>query len=508
MPTSDLPAPTGLSQKAAAGVAWSTIATVGKQILSIASLATVARVLGPGAYGIMGMANLVIVFIANFRDLGTGTAIVQRPAVTQRLLSSLFWVNCFLGLLLALAVAGASPWTARFFRAPELVPILCVISVSLWLSSAGVVHNSLLLRNMRFRSLAVADLVAAGAAYAVALSCAYSGFGVWSLVYANVANSLMSTIIYWMAAGWRPRAEFDGGEIKAVTGFSLNLSGFGLVNYLSRNADNAIVGKVLGAVALGNYQVAYNLMLTPLQNISSVIAQVTLPGFALIQDDDARFRSAYLRSSSIVSLITFPIMAGLGVVADPFIRAVLGQKWIGAIAIFQILAPVGLLQSVQTLVGSIYIAKGRTDWMFRFGIYFCVVVVIAFLLGVHFGAVGVAAAYLIAYTTLLLYPGFAIPFSLIGLRMSDFVSALLPQSLLAAAMAAICWAWLHGLTMVSISNVWFRLLSTSLLGTIVYLSGLAMFRPKAPGYVIEILSTSQNPVAQKYTPTIRRILRA
>jgi O-antigen/teichoic acid export membrane protein len=507
MRTSDLPAPTGLSQKAAAGVAWSTIATAGKQILSIASLATVARVLGPGAYGIMGMANLVIVFVTNFRDLGTGTAIVQRQSVTNSLLSSLFWVNCFLGVFLAIAVAGTSPLTARFFDAAELVPILCVISVSLWLSSAGVVHNSLLLRNMRFRALAIADLAAAGAAYGVALACAYSGLGVWSLVYANLANSLTSTVFYWIAARWRPNPQFDREEIKAVTGFSLNLSGFGLVNYFARNADNAIVGKVLGAVALGDYQVAYNLMLTPLQNISSVIAQVTLPGFAQIQNDDARFRSAYVRSSSIVSLITFPIMAGLGVVADPLIRAVLGQKWIGAIVVFQVLAPVGLLQSVQTLVGSIYIAKGRTDWMFRWGVYYCIVVVIAFLAGVHFGAVGVAAAYLIAYTTLLLYPGFAIPFGLIGLRMRDFASALLPQALLTASMVLVCWGWLHGLTIVSISNVWFQLLSTSLLGAIMYLAELLLFRPKAIGYALDIASTSQNPVAQKYVSVLKRISR-
>ncbi len=387
MSTTDSPA-MSLSHKAVVGVGWSSISTAGKQVLSVLSLATVARLLGPGAYGIMGMAALLLVFISIVRDMGTGTAIVQRPSITNRLLSTLFWVNSAFGLLLTLTVVAVSPLMARFFGEPRLIAILSTISLSLSLNSAGIVHNSILLRNMQFKALAVADLGSGFVGYIVALTCAYSGLGVWSLVYANIANSFTSTAVYWIACRWRPSAEFDGKELKGVTRFSLNLSGFGLVNYFARNSDNMIVGKVLGPVALGNYQVAYNLMLTPLQNVSSVIAQVTLPAFSQIQGDNARFRSAYLRSSSIISLLTFPMMAGLGVVADPFIRAILGLKWTAAIPVFQILAPVGLLQSVQTLVGSIYIAKARTDWMFRYGVYSCVVVVTAFLIGVRFGTVG------------------------------------------------------------------------------------------------------------------------
>ncbi len=150
--------------------------------------------------------------------------------------------------------------------------------------------------------------------------------------------------------------------------FSLNLSGFGIVNYASRNADNLIIGRVLGSIQLGYYQMAYNLMLAPIQNISSVISQVAYPAFSRIQDDNERFRSAYVRSCALIALVTFPVMAGLAVIADPLVRVILGSKWIGAIRIFEILAPVGLLQSVQTTVGQIYTAKARTDWMFRWGL--------------------------------------------------------------------------------------------------------------------------------------------
>jgi PST family polysaccharide transporter len=450
----------------------------------------------------MGMAALLIVFISIIRDLGTGTAIIQRPTITNGLLSTLFWVNCGFGALIAMLVVATSPIVAHFFHQPQLTPILCAISISLWLNSAGIVHNSLLMRNMQFRPLAIADLGSGLAGYVAALISAYSGLGVWSLVYANITAAFTSTAVYWATAAWRPDLEFDRHELRTVAKFSLNLSGFGLTNYFARNSDNLIIGKVLGPVALGNYQVAYNLMLTPLQNVSSVIGQVTLPAFAQIQDDNERFRSAYLRSSSIIALLTFPMMAGLGIVADPLIHCVLGSKWLGAIPIFQILAPIGLIQSVQTLIAAIYIAKGRTDWFFRWGLYTCAVLIAAFLVGVRFGAVGVAVAYFITYLVLMMVPGFLIPFSLIGLRMRDYLWALFPQALLTAGMSIICWLCLYSLGVYGITNNWVRLITTSLLGAGVYTIALYLRPIPAVRHITEILGRSNNRLALKFVSII------
>ncbi len=495
--------PASLSQKAAAGTAWSTLSTVGRQLLSIASMATVARILGPGVYGVMGMANLLLVVVVNFRDLGTGTAIVQRLSIVHRLLASLFWLNCLMGVLMALAVIAASRFTAQFFHTPELVPILCTISISFVLSAFGIVHNSLLLREMRFKALAVTDLVSAVVSYLVALTCARRGLGVWSLVFANIANSATTTSLYWITSAWRPTWEFSMSEVRSVMGFSLNLFGFGLANYGYRNADNIIIGRVIGRIPLGNYQMAYNLMLLPLQNISSVIAQVVFPGFSQIQEDNERFRLAWVRSVCIIALFTFPVMAGLGILADPFIRAVLGPKWLGAIPIFEVLAPVGAVQSIQTLVGAIYMAKGRTDWMFRWGLLNCVVLIPAFLVGVRFGAIGVAVAYCAAYFGVLTYYGFAIPFRFIELRFRDFAAALLPQIWLTLGMTAICYSWIRLLGIASISNPWMKMISTALLGAAVYVTGLLVFRPAVIQYLRGMMAESQNKMVIKLASLCR-----
>ncbi|MBV8552209.1 MAG: MOP flippase family protein [Acidobacteriaceae bacterium] len=494
-------AETTLTRRAVSGTAWSATSTVGRQILTLASVATVARLLGPAAYGIMGMASLPIVFILNFRDLGTGSAIVQRLSVSSRLLSSLFWVNFSVGIAMALVVIAASPLIAAFFHTPELIPILSTLSLSFWFASCGIVPNSILIREMRFKSIALADIGSGLASYLIALGFAYSGFGVWSLVFASLTGSFTATLLYWLACPWRPSREFDAEEVKSVTSFSLHLSGFGIVNYFARNADNIIVGRVLGQSQLGNYQMAYNLMLQPIQNISSVIAQVTLPAFAKIQQDNERFGHAYIRSCMMIALITFPVMAGLGVVADPLIRAVLGPKWIGAILIFQILAPVGFLQSIP--VGQIYVAKGRTDWLFRWALVNTTLFVVAFLIGVRFGTVGVASAYCIVYLGLLMVPSFVVPFRLIGLKISEFAYALLPQVLITAAMALLCVLWLHGLHAVGATNNWLRLLSTALLGAFFYIAALMIIRPPVMRVMEEVIGHSSNPSVLRILTSLR-----
>ena len=498
MPGFDSNQPTGLTQRAVSGTAWSTFATIAKQLLSLASMATVARVLGPGAYGLMGMAALVIALVVMFRDLGTASAIVQRPSVSSRMLSSLFWVNLAIGLTVSGAVFATAPLIADFFHAADVKWILRALTLSLLFASCGVVQNALLMRLMHFKAIAAVDTTSALISYLSALLSACAGLGVWSLVIANIVGSLVSTLGYWIACStWRPSFGFDLAEIQSVMHFSLNLSGFGVVNYASRNADNLIIGKALGSVPLGYYQMAYNLMLAPIQNVSSVISQVVYPAFARIQSDNERFRSAYVRSCALIGLFTFPIMSGLAVIADPLVRVLLGAKWLGAVLIFQVLAPVGLLQSVQTTVGQIYTAKNRTDWMFRWGLASSVVLVTAFLCGVHYGALGVAIAYSVAYLGVIAYPCFAIPFRLIDLRVRDFARVIWPQIAVTALMTVVCIVWLGVTVAWHIGSDWTRITSTCSLGVLAYLAGLAAAKPPVLYFLSEVITTSENKVVRR-----------
>jgi O-antigen/teichoic acid export membrane protein len=485
--------PESLTKRTVSGTAWSGVSVVGRQLLSFLSVAILARMLPASAYGLLGEANIVTNFLLTFRDLGTATALIQKREVSRELLSGIFWMNFVLGVVLAACVVAVSVPTALFFREPQLAPVMQVLAASFWFSSLGVVHSALLSREMAFRRIAIADLSGAVSGTAVAITLAVRGAGVWSLVFGTLTNTAVSTVVLWCVLPWRPqRAVADWKEISSIASYSLHLSGFGFVNYFSRNADNLIVGRFLGSAQLGYYQMAYSLMLYPLQNVSGVISQVLMPALSKLQDDNARFRSAYLRTCALIGVITFPMMAGLMVVADPFVRVVLGEKWLPVIALLRIFAPLGLIQSIMTTVGSIYMAKGRADWMFRWGLTFAVLAVASFFAGLPWGIQGVALAYAIVLL-LTMYPGFAIPFTLIELRIGEFWSALWPQLRIALLMATVSGGWLMAIQWLGVTRAWALLTSTVTFGVISYVAMFYWWKPAALAEIAQILRQTGRP---------------
>jgi PST family polysaccharide transporter len=426
-------APTTLTRKAVIGTGWSAAAMAGRQLLSVVFVGILGRLLGPEAYGVVGMAAIVTNFLINFRDLGTGAAIIQRKEVSGRFLSTLFWMNMTLGATLTL-IAIVSSWpAAAFFSQPRVASVLQVLGFSFFIASLGIVPDSLLRRESLFQYLAVSDLAGAIFGYAIGVTCAFRGLGVWSLVIASLTGVVVSTSLNFRFARWHPKLTFDWGDLRSVRAFSTHLTVFAVFNYIARNADNLIVGRVLGTGPLGQYQMAYSLMMFPLQNISSVIAQAQFPSFARIQDDLPRFRDAWLRSCRLVSLITFPVVAGLAVVADPLVRTMLGPKWIPVVGLFRILAPVGMIQSVVGLVGIVHVARGRTGIAVWIGLMAAVVTLTAFLIGVHWGVTGVATAYLIA--SLIIAPvSFLIALHRIKLPVATAIVSLTPVFLTTMAM--------------------------------------------------------------------------
>jgi PST family polysaccharide transporter len=249
---------------------------------------------------------------------------------------------------------------------------------------------------------------------------AFSGFGVWSLVWQQVISSFVIVIFLWSFSNWRPKILFRWQRVKELLGFGLNLTGFSFVNYFNRNLDNLLIGKFLGSAPLGFYNLAYQLLLFPLSNISSVIGRVMFPSLSAIQDDKSSVRYIYIKATRYIAAIACPLMMGLLVVAPQFIMVVFGSQWERSIFLVQILALVGLTQPIGATVGWIYQSQGRTDIMFRWGIFSTVVYAMAFIIGLHWNVEGVVIAYAIA-GYLITYPAWAIPFKLINLKVGYFI---------------------------------------------------------------------------------------
>ena len=255
----------------------------------------------------------------------------------------------------------------------------------------------------------------------------------------NVSMTFIYAALIWITEHWIPELHFKWEDIKTIIGFSANLSGFSFLNYFSRNADYLLIGKFMGAIALGYYTLAYTIMLFPLSKLSSVLSKVMFPALSQIQHDNSKFKLFYLKSTKYIAFVSFPMMLGLFAIADEFVLVVFGTKWAPVIFLIKVLTIVGLMQSIGTTVGSIYLAKGRTDWMFRWGIFSSIVTVSAIAIGLRWGINGVAVCYAIS-VLFIAYPSFAIPFRLIGLRFTDFVLNLKEETATSLIMLVIVMA--------------------------------------------------------------------
>jgi PST family polysaccharide transporter len=395
---------------------WSAASQLLRQLLQFISTLFLARVLLPSDFGLMGMVMVVVGFVGLFKDLGTSAAVIQKREVSEELLSSIFWVNAGFGLFALAILYLLAPAIAVFYHEPRVGPILRLMSFSFLVSGLSNVHQAILERGLEFEKLARLEIVATSAGVVVGVGAALNGLGVWSLVFQTVAVTTAMTVMLWSACRWKPTYSFSLAEVRSVSGFSLNLAGFSILNYFVRTGDCLLIGRFLGAQQLGYYTLAYSIMFLPLQSISSVVGRVMLPVYSQMQDDHNRFQFVYLKIVGAIALLSFPLMLGLWALVEPFILFTFGAQWQPAVLLLIILVPIGMIQSLGTTVGSIYQAKGRTDLMFRWILCAGPSIILAFVVGLRWGIVGVTICYAIA-SVVLAYPNFAIPFRLINLSM-------------------------------------------------------------------------------------------
>jgi PST family polysaccharide transporter len=427
-----------LRNSTASGLRWTAMSQAAKQVMNVFVSLVLARLTGPGAYGLIGIVTIMTGFAALFVDLGLGSGLVQRAHLQEEHVSAVFWVNVLAGAVLAALMAVCAPLVAEFYGEPSITMIMRVTSLGFALGAVGTVQNALLTRQMRFRELAAIDITATAVSGLLGVAAALAGFGVWSLVTQTLAQACMRTAGLWYRSPWRPRTAPRFAGIQGLAHFSGNLFVYNVFNYWVRNLDNVLIGRYVGAFALGLYSRAYQLMLLPVQQIAGVSGNVLFPAMSSVQHDRVRVRSIYLRSISAMHLVAAPVYAGLFAVADTFVLAVLGAPWLPMVPLLRILCIIGFWQPVGSSTGWIYMALGRTDVMMKWGVFTGVLYVAGFYVGLKWGLIGVTWSYCIA-GVIAWYPGWAIAGKLVDITFGDMVRPLLPSSACAVAMAGLVW---------------------------------------------------------------------
>ncbi len=378
------------------GLLWKIISIVVKQGSRIVVGIVLARLLTPDDYG---LAALVLVFaslVYIFSDLSLGAALVQRKTLTEGDRSTVFWVSVASGALCTVVGIAIAGLVAEFYREPAVKPLFIVVSFSFVIVSLGVTQEALLTRAMSFRALELRQMAASLMGAVVAIVIAARGGGAWAIIVQQLVVVGAGTFLIWFVSPWRPHLVFSKTSLRELGSFGGNVFGSRMVAYLHRNADNLLIGRYLGPAALGAYSLSYNVILLPFSQVAGPLEQLLYPAFSRLQDETTRLQEAFLRVNRLVCTINMPLLLGLAVLADQFVPVVLGEQWRSAIPVIQILAAVGVVQSLQALNGSVLQARDRTNWLLRYTILYTVITVGAFVAGVPFGIVGVAVALAVA----------------------------------------------------------------------------------------------------------------
>jgi PST family polysaccharide transporter len=367
-----------------------------KFVITIAATSVMARLLTPNDYGLIGMVAFVTGFVSMYKDLGLSAATIQRSEISSEQISTLFWINLLLSVGLALFTAAIAPLVAWFYGESQLTWITAVTAVGFIISGVAVQHEALLRRQMRYLALALIGLTSMAMGYVVGIVMAWNGFRYWALVASQLAVAATSTLLIFSFVRWTPGLPKRNTGVRSMIKFGGNLTGFTTINYFSRNLDNLLIGRFWGAQQLGLYSRAYQLMALPIEQINEPVTSVAVPSLSRLIDSPESYRKAYLRMLEKIALLTMPCVVLMIVTSDWIIQIILGSQWVDATRIFVLLGVTALFQPVANTTGWLLISQGRTHHMLQWGLISGPIIMAAIVVGLPWGAVGVAASYAFA----------------------------------------------------------------------------------------------------------------
>jgi PST family polysaccharide transporter len=359
-----------------------------------------ARLVAPRDFGLIAIALVVVNFAALLSGLGLGPALVQRRDLRPEHVAVAFTLSAGFGMGLAALIALSAVPAAAFFDQPELRRILPVLALIFVCKGVEVTPNDMLTRELRFRAYYLTSTAAVALASAAGVVLAVAGLGIWALVGLSLVEAVVASVLAWVVAiragVWTPSFSMDRAALRDLLPYSSYVTMSLLVGYGQGNADNLLIGKLLGARPLGYYSLAYRTFLLPLQKFGEVVSATVFPALAAVRDDPQRLRQGFLRSSQYVALVFFPITVGIAVTAPQMVPVVFGRQWVPAVHTLQVLAMSGPLLSMTRLRGALCLAIGKPQWDLWLNAVGLALFVPAFVIGVQYGILGVAAAFTLA----------------------------------------------------------------------------------------------------------------
>lgn len=452
------------------GVAWSAVERFAVQGINFLLQLVIARLLLPSDYGLIAMLVIFLAIAQCFIDSGFGNALIQKQDRTQTDYSTVFYFNIAVGVAMYLLMVLASPFIARFYEQPILQQIILWWGLNLIINSFAIVQRTILTVAINFKLQAIISVIGVVISGLVALYMAYAGYGVWALVVQSLLNSAIGALLLWLLVRWHPSWEFSASSFRSLFSFGSKLLASSLLHTVYTNLYTLVIGKAFNASQLGLYSKASNISKLPSLNITNILNRVLYPVLCEVQDDNSRVTDKFYLYIRLSSLIVFPLMVGLAVVAEPAVLLVLSEKWLPCVPYLQILSIAYMWDPVMNLTCSVLNVKHRSDLMLRAEIVKKVVAIVILVVTIPFG-VEIMCYGLLCYSFIDLfiitqYTKRILP----EITFFNHVKKILPILLQSLFMGVIVWIW-----MLMFDNLFVQLFGGVFVGGVVYLTSIFVF---------------------------------
>lgn len=385
------------ARRVAASVLYSGAGSVTARLLNAVALFYTLKVISEEQFGIAALALAFFSTTKALTELGLGTAIVQEKRIGRTQIDSLFWTSFSLSVVVYGIIFIGSPFIAAFYDTPVLSPMIRVYMLAIIAFSFYMISSKLMMRDLEFKKLAISDNVALAASAGLMIYLAFTGWGAWAIVLAELANKVGQMAFSLMFKPYFPRFQYSYDQVKHLLEFGLYTTGSNFFQKFYMNADYLIIGKFFSMELVGIYSFAYRLVFDTVKELANVINRVAYPAFSKLQYQNPRLRNYFFTMSRASMLLVGTVMVIIGTYIDWFLPLVGYEKWMDAVPYMRLFVAVGIIQCLVTLLPKLINAKGEARFIFYFTSANAILLPAGFLIASQISMMAVALVWLTVY---------------------------------------------------------------------------------------------------------------
>ncbi|UCH12355.1 MAG: lipopolysaccharide biosynthesis protein [Candidatus Omnitrophota bacterium] len=356
-----------------------------------------ARLLSPNDFGLFGIALLSMSCLETFAQTGFEQALIQKKKDIKEHLDTAWTTNLIRAFLLCFILFISAPAIGLFFNNPKAIILIRTIALAVFLKGLTNIRVIYFIKELKFNKQFIYRSIGIMAEFIVGVSLAIILRSAWALLFGLLANYFVTFLVSYIIYPYRPKLELNVEKFKELFSFGRWVFGSSVLVFLLTQGDDIFVGKLLGTVALGFYQMAYRISNMPTTEISHIISQVTFPAYSKLQDNIDKLREAYLKVLQFTAFLSFPIAGLIFILAPDFTRIFLGEKWLPMVPAMQVLVLWGLIRSIGATTGPIFYGVGRPKIITKLQLLqLFLLIILIYPLTMQFGILGAALSVVFA----------------------------------------------------------------------------------------------------------------